>query len=160
MIIFHTARQFLILSYRFCLSCHLLGKTIFKIILPSSDVPLCTPLCGARQSGRLSYRVLERQDNRPDCLTEFQNTPKTILSFVFLFPHFIFFQTLIHAYTYTHELCFSSFSHKLADFDWVFQVLCLTNLLVWLISPKSNETLLIFWLKPLDFRSRLLRFGA
>ena len=135
---------FLLFSYFLC------GKTISIIVLPffvyfqyiytarqfrqlSYRVPSRIRLAiSARQFYRLSYREKELGKTISRIVLPVFKMPKTILLIVLL-PSFIFFIRNCHyTHTYTHwSSRFSKFSHKLAVFDLVFQVLCSKNLLVW-----------------------------
>ena len=91
----YTARQFCQLSYRVKLLAYASrdGKTIKSI----------------------SYRVLKRQDNRRDCLTEIQIHQDN--SFNCLTPfslHLLHLHSHVHIYTHSHTSVFQVFDLKLA----------------------------------------------
>ena len=119
-----------------------------------------SPLGTARQSSRLSYRALKRQDNRRDCLTEIQIAQDNSFNCLTPLIHLLHSYLPLHTHLHALKLDFSSFSLKTCVFRLVFQVLCLINLLVWFICLKTNGTLPDFRLKSRDFRPCLLRFVA
>ena len=122
-----------------------MGKTIFGIVLPSFFFFL--------------FFFLVRQDNCTNCLTAFQLASCVCLAYA---ARQFYRLSYREKELGTRAFDFSSFSHKTCWFFLSFSSFKIINLLVWILSPKSTETLPIFRLKPLFFEpiccdSRLIR---